>query len=131
MGDTLPTKERYTVQEAQRELKGVWHDVFENVRNHLEAGEWREVVQILLDLDNEVDLIIKEARRLRLQGKLDLEIYSILINGYSNLRERIFELAGEHGVLKHVKSLYNFNKYAMKVTKDASCNTFPLLDNQC
>ena len=123
MGDTLPTKERYTVQEAQRELKGVGHDVFENVRNHLEAGEWREIVQILLDLDNEVDLIIKEARRLRLQGKLDLEIYSILIDGYSNLKERIFELAGEHGVLKQVRSLYNFNKYAMKVTKDAGCNT--------
>ncbi|MGH9909116.1 MAG: hypothetical protein ACRD32_00585, partial [Nitrososphaerales archaeon] len=122
---------RYTVQEAQRELKGVGHDVFENVRNHLEAGEWRESVQILLDLDNEVDLIIKEARRLRLQGKLDLEIYSTLINGYSDLRERIFELAGEHGVLKQVRSLYNFNKYAKKVTKDAGCNTLvTLLDNQ-
>lgn len=100
------------------------HDVFENVRNYLESGEWREVVQILLDVDNEVDLIIKEARRLRLQGKLDLEIYSVLINGYSNVRERIYELAGEHGVLKQVRGLYNFNKYAVKVTKDTSCDTF-------
>ena len=130
MGNILPTKERYTVREAQRELNGVEHDVFENVRTHLEAGEWRDIVQILLNLDNEVDLIIKESRRLRLQGKLDLEIYSTLINGYSNLRERIFELAGEHGVLKQIRSLYNFNKYAMKVTKDAGCNNFPLLDNQ-
>jgi hypothetical protein len=107
----------YAVGEAQVELKTLEQNTVDRARNHLELREPGAVVSILLDLDNEVDLIMKESRRLRLEGKLNVNIYNVLIDGYSHIKEKVYELAGQYGFLKEVRSLYNFNRYAVKAVK--------------
>lgn len=119
MQNHLRTKEVHIMRETQIELKKVEHDAVEGARKYFESGKVGEVVCILLDLDNEVDLIVKEGRRLRLEGKLDMSIYNVLIDGYSHTKERIYKVAEHYGYFKQISSLHNFNRHAIKLTKQA------------
>jgi len=119
MRDQLPLGEipRYTQKEAIGELKQAEIDIILKARACLEARIYDEVVSLLLGIDDEIEQIVSESRRLKLQGKLDVNIFNTLIKGYSDIKERIFDLSDEHGLLKEIRSLYNFNKYGRKVSK--------------
>jgi len=56
-------------------------------------------------------------RRLKLQGKLDANIYGILITGYAGIKEKIFDLADRHGILKEIRNLYGYHKHLIEVSK--------------
>jgi len=119
MREELPLEEfgRYSAKEAIRELKRVEIDAIEKARNYLEAKKYEDVVSILLDLDKEIDLLTYEARRLKLQGKLDVNIYGVLITGYADIKEKIFDLTDQHGILKEIRNLYGYHKHAIEVSK--------------
>lgn len=119
MPSQLPLEEipQYTRKDAIGELRQVEIDVMQKARACLEAKAYDEIVSLLLGIDEEVMLTVSESRRLRLQGKLDVNIFNVLIKGYSDIKEKIFDLSDQYGLLKEVRSLYNFNKYAGKVSK--------------
>ncbi len=99
------------------ELKQVEIDAMQKARAYLEARAYDEIVNLLLGTDEEIELIVSESRRLKLQGKLDVSIFNTLIKGYSDIKEGIFDLSNQYGLFKEIRSLYNFNKYAGKVSK--------------
>ncbi len=119
MPSQLPLGEisRYTAKEAASELKQIEINALQKFRACLETRAYDEIVNLLLGIDEEVTLTVSESRRLRLQGKLDVNIFNVLIKGYSDIKEKIFDLSDQYGLLKEVRSLYNFNKYAGKVSK--------------
>ena len=119
MGNQLPLGElsQYTSKEAIDELKQTEIDAMQKARTCLEGKAYDEVVNLLLGIDEEIELIVSESRRLRLQGKLDVNIFNTLIKGYSEIKEKIFDLSNRYGLLKEIRSLYNFNKYAGRVSK--------------
>ncbi len=95
MPGQLPLGEisRYTAKEAASELKQVEIDSIQKFRAYLEARAYDEIVDLLLGIDDEIELIVKESRRLRLQGKLDVNVFNVLIKGYSEIKEKIFDLS--------------------------------------
>jgi hypothetical protein len=115
----FPIKEtiQYTTKEAVSELKQVEIDAMRRVKACLEGNAYDEIVNLLLDIDAEIELIVNESRRLRLQGKLDVNIFNIMVKGYSDIKERVFDLLNRYGLLKEIRSLYTFNKYAAKASK--------------
>ncbi len=106
----------YTQSEAVDELKQIEVDMMRRVRTCLEGKACDEIISSLLDIDKEIELVLNESRRLRLQGKLDVNVFNILVKGYSDIKEKIFDLSSQYGFLKQVRSLYNFNKYAGRVS---------------
>jgi hypothetical protein len=110
---------RYTSKDARKEVEQLAQAIIKRASHCLETEDCRELVGILLELDNESAMLALEARRLRLEGKLDLKIYSTLSDGYAGIKERVLDLAGRYGVLRQVRSLYNFNKHMSGVMKHA------------
>lgn len=117
MRSDSPVKEiKYTVNEAQLELQQVERDLIERVAEHLEARECGDVVLILMYLDTELELLVREARKLRLCGELNKDVFDVLVSGYTSIKDRIYELADQHKLLKAIRSLYAFRKYAARTT---------------
>lgn len=119
MREELPLEEpeQYSAREAMRELKGVEIDAIEKARSYLEAKKYEGVISILFDLDKEIDLLTSEARRLKLQGRLDVKIYGVLITGYADIKEKIFDLTDQHRILKEIRNLYGYHKHVIEVLK--------------
>lgn len=116
MQEQLPAGELavYTQKRAAAELKQVEDATLLKARAYLEAKAYDETINLLLNIDREIELISNESRKLRLQGKLDIDIFNVLMKGYCDIKEKIFDLSKQCGVSKEVRGLYNFNTYARK-----------------
>jgi hypothetical protein len=101
---------RYSREDALKELKELDSVVMSRAENLLKEGKYKEVAWILMSIDNEIYQTEKEARRLRLMGRLDYGVYRTLIEGYVELQKQIIELSGRHGLEKDVKNMYSFLK---------------------
>jgi len=75
----------------------------------------REVAKILTLVSRESYKIDEEARRLKLTGELDLNIYSVLSKGYHEIANRIMELSYEYKLAHEVSALHK----SMRFAKDA------------
>jgi hypothetical protein len=132
MQEQLPTGElaAYTQKKAAGELKQVEDDTLEKAGAYLEAKAYDEIISLLLSIDKEIELISSESRKLRLQGKLDVSIFNIMMKGYCGIKEKIFDLSNQYGLSKEVRGLYSFKLYASKVCNERKhlglfdeCNT--------
>ncbi len=120
MQEQLPAGELsiYTEKRAAGELKQVEDDTIRKARAYLEGKAYDEIISLILSIDREIELISSESRKLRLEGKLDVSIFNILMKGYCDIKEKIFDLSNQYGLSKEVRGLYNFNVYASKVCNE-------------
>ncbi len=120
MQEQLPTGElaAYTQKKAADELKQIEDNTLQKVRAYMEAKAYDEIISLLLGIDKEVELISSESRKLRLQGKLDVSIFNVLMKGYCDIKEKVFDLSNQYGLSKEVRGLYNFNMYAGKTCNE-------------
>jgi len=101
---------RYSRKEALSELNYLESLIIARVENFLKSKDSRAVAEILISIDNEIYQTEKEARRLRLMGRLDYEVYRTLMDGYAKLQKQIIELSKEYGLERDVKEVYSFLK---------------------
>ncbi|MEM5854277.1 MAG: hypothetical protein QXG39_09375 [Candidatus Aenigmatarchaeota archaeon] len=101
---------RYSRKEALSELNYLESLIIARVENFLKNEDSRAVAEILISIDNEIYQTEKEARRLRLMGRLDYEVYRTLMDGYAKLQKQIIELSKEYGLERDVKEVYSFLK---------------------
>lgn len=101
---------RYSSKDALNELRYLESLIMARAENLLKNKDSRGVAEILMFIDNEIDKTEREARRLRLMGKLDYEVYRTLVNGYVELQRQIIELSEKHELEKDVKDMYSFLK---------------------
>lgn len=99
---------RYSSEDALRELKELESAIMARTEGLLKDKNYREVASLLISIDNEIYQTEREARRLRLTGKLDYKVYKTLIEGYAELQRQIIELSEKHGLENDVKSFYHF-----------------------
>lgn len=120
MQEQLPAGELsiYTEKRAAGELKQVEDDTIRKARAYLEGKAYDEIIHLLLSIDREIELISNESHKLRLQGKLDVSIFNVLMKGYCDIKEKIFDLSNQYGLSKEVRGLYNFNMYAGKTCNE-------------
>ncbi|GEM_PF-2997028 len=121
MQEQLPAGDlsTYTQKTAAAEVKQVEEATLRRGRDYLEAKSYDEIINLLLNMDREIELISSESRKLRLEGKLDLDIFNILMKGYCGIKEKIFDLSNQYGLSKEVRGLYNFNVYAGKTCNES------------
>jgi hypothetical protein len=133
MQEQLPAGElaAYTVKKAADELKQVEDDTLQKAKAYMEAKAYDEIISLLLNIDKEIELISNESRKLRLEGKLDLNIFNTLMKGHCDIREKIFDLSNRYGISKEVRGLYNFNTYAIKARSAAKPNNLFNESNTC
>ncbi|MFY3739714.1 MAG: hypothetical protein HMLIMOIP_000133 [Candidatus Nitrosomirales archaeon] len=120
MQEQLPAGELsiYTEKKAAGELKQVEDDTIRKARAYLEGKAYDEIITLLLSIDREIELISGESRKLRLEGRLDVSIFNILMKGYCDIKEKVFDLSNQYGLSKEVRSLYNFSMYASKTCNE-------------
>ena len=99
---------KYSKQDALYELKELESGLLSKTEKLLRDKNIDRIAEILISIDNEIYQTEREARRLRLMGRLDYEVYSTLMDGYVELQKRIIELSEKHGLAKDVKSMYSF-----------------------
>ena len=120
MQEQLPAGELavYTQKKAAGELKQIEDDTLRKARAYMEVKAYDEIISLLLNMDKEIELISGESLKLRLQGKLDIDIFNVLMKGYCDIKEKIFDLSNQYGLSKEIKGLYNFNTYASKTCNE-------------
>lgn len=101
---------RYTPEHALEEVRYRASRVLSKSERFLRGNNPRPVAQMLVGIYTEIGRIEKEARRLKLLGSLDYDVYSTLINGYVCLMEATLKLAENYGFGDRVRSLYEFYK---------------------
>ena len=120
MQEQLPAGElaAYTQKKASSELKQIEDDTLQKAREYLEAKAYDEIISLLLTIDKEIELISSDSRKLKLQGKLDVSIFNVLMKGYCDVKEKIFDLSNQYRLSKPIRGLYNFNAYARKTCNE-------------
>ncbi|MEM2562131.1 MAG: hypothetical protein QXT06_07370, partial [Candidatus Bathyarchaeia archaeon] len=101
---------RYLNREALNELKYLEPLIMARAVNLLKSKNYRGAAEMLISIDNEIYQTEHEARRLRLMGQLNYEVYRALMDGYVGLQRRIVELSEKHGLERDVKEVYSFLK---------------------
>lgn len=84
---------KYTGQDASNELRELESRLLDKTVDLLENENIREVADILVSLNRELYETHREARKLRLRGALDVEVYKTLMAGYARIEGRIMECA--------------------------------------
>ena len=107
--------QKYNLDNVGLELSNLEAVLAERVTNSLETGDLLDVAKGLIALDKESYKIDEEARRLRLIGQLDAEIYGALNRGYRRLSEKMNRLVQQDDHLKEVQTLYR----ALRFTNEA------------
>ena len=76
---------RYSEEDALKELKDLESIIMAGTENLLRNKNYREVARLLVSIDNEIYETEREARRLRLMGRLNYEVYRTLMEDYIEL----------------------------------------------
>jgi hypothetical protein len=101
---------KYSKENALYELKELESKLLSRAEKLLREKNVDKVAGILISIDNEIYETEREARRLRLMGRLDYEVYRTLMDGYVDLQRQIIELSEKHGLEKDVRNMYSFLK---------------------
>ncbi len=105
--------QNYTKDDAVNELCELEVNLIEKADKLLKAKNFDGVAGLLVLIDNEIYETEREARRLRLEGNLDVNVYKTLMDGYHSLSEKIVGRASKYGLWDQVKSVYSFHRYQM------------------
>jgi len=84
------------------------------IQRYLENNKTLEVAKALVIVNKELYRTEEEARRLRLTGELDLEIYQALTAGYRHIAEKIMSLAYKHKLAHEVSVLHKALRFSQE-----------------
>jgi len=107
----------YSSKEALNEMRELESKLLARTEELLKNKNARGVANILLSIENEMYQTEREARRLRLKGELDQDVYKTLVNGYVELEKQIMACASKFGLERDVKDAYLFYRIEMNRSK--------------
>jgi hypothetical protein len=106
---------RYSVWTAGEELYVLEEELFKKAAQLVEKKDCYELARMLVVIDKEVYKYEEEARRLRLTGELDLDVYRELISSYNGIRQKIFKLINENKLSNDVSRLFKLMRFSNEV----------------
>ncbi|MBI2183958.1 MAG: hypothetical protein HYU39_03255 [Thaumarchaeota archaeon] len=108
--------QRYSLDNAIEELNVLESVVAGKVRNYLEKTDIINAARGLIAVNKELYRVEEDARRLRLTGQLDLEIYNALTKGYKLIADRIMKTAYEYKYAHEVSVLFKALRFTNEVS---------------
>lgn len=105
----------YSGFEATEELCGLGSELLEKACRLAQEKDSYELARMLVILDKEVYRFEEVARKLRLTGELDIDVYKELISGYGKIRQRIFGPITEHKLNNEVARLFKIMRFSNEV----------------
>ncbi len=106
---------KYTTENALQELDNAEAIILQKVEQYLEKSNALEVAKILTLLGRESYRIDEEARRLKLTGQLDLDIYNVLSKGYHDIANRIMQVSYDYNLAHEVSALHKSIKFSKDI----------------
>ena len=106
---------RYSVWTAGEELYVLEEELFKKAAQLAEKKDCYGLARMLVVIDKEVYKYEEEARRLRLTGELDLDVYRELISSYNGIRQKIFKLINENKLSNDVSRLFKLMRFSNEV----------------
>ena len=103
---------KYSSENAVEELHELERKMVPFIEKYLESNQTMEVAKALVIVNKELYRIEEEARRLRLTGELDPEIYRTLTRGYRGLAYKIMNLAQDYKIAHEVSVLQKALKFS-------------------
>lgn len=107
----------YSSEDALKELKEIESKFLYKTENFVRDKNPEAIARILLAIDNELFETESEARRLRLSGQLDVNVYRTLIDGYFGLQRQVIELSEKYGLGRDVRDKYSFLMVEVSLAK--------------
>jgi len=106
---------RYSVWTVGEELYVLEEELFKKASQLVEKRDCYELARMLVVIDKEVYKYEEEARRLRLTGELDLDVYREIISSYNSIRQKIFKLINENKLGNDVLRLFKLMRFSNEV----------------
>lgn len=100
---------------ATEELYELSEKLFEKAKALVEKRDCYELARMLAVIDKEVYRYEEEARRLRLRGELELDVYREIISDFSEIKKRIFSVLTETRLSVEVSKLYKLVRFSKEL----------------
>lgn len=105
----------YTTEEALNELDDIGLGLVKKVQDYLKAGDVVNATKGLVALRREMYKLDEDARKLRLSGQLESEVYRTLSVGYRQIAKMVFEAASDYERNDEVTKLYPVLRFSRDV----------------
>ena len=102
----------YSMWSASEELYELGERLFEKAKALAEKRDSYELAKMLTVIDKEVYRYEEEARKLRLKGELELDVYREIISDFSEIKRRIFSVLTERNLSSEVSKLYKLMRFS-------------------
>lgn len=103
---------KYNVDYAAEEIGELEATLTPIIEKYLEENKPVEVAKALVIVNKELYRYEEEARRLRLTGGLDTDIYKAIISGYRALSNKILKLSYEYKLAYEVSTLHKALRFS-------------------
>lgn len=108
--------QRYSLDSAIEELNVLESVVVGKVRNYLEKCDIINAARGLVAVNKELYKLEEDARKLRLTGQLDRDIYNAMTGGYRLIANRIMKTAYEYKYAHEVSILFKALRFTNEVS---------------
>lgn len=105
----------YSPWDASQEMYELEEVLFKKANKLAEKRDSYELARMLVVINKETYRLEEEARKLRLTGELDLEVYRELVEDYANMRRRILEVITKKNLNNEVARLYKVMRFSSEV----------------
>ena len=104
--------QKYNVESANIELNSLESVLARRVAGYLESDDVLNAARGLIAVNKELYKLDEDARRLRLTGELDVEIYHTMKNGYAQIADRIMKIANGFNYSREVSILHRSLRFS-------------------
>lgn len=102
----------YSMWSATEELYELGERLYRKAKILAERKDCYELAKMLVVIDKEVYRYEEEARKLRLKGELELDVYREIISDFSEIKKNIFNILTERNLSNEVSKLYKLMRFS-------------------
>lgn len=102
----------YSMWIAGEELYELGERLYEKAKALVEKRDCYELAKILVMVDKEAYRYEEEARKLRLKGELDLDVYREIISDLSEIKKKVLSAAREMNLANEVLRIYKLMRFS-------------------
>ncbi|MGB9622446.1 MAG: hypothetical protein ACPL07_01250 [Candidatus Bathyarchaeia archaeon] len=111
----MENENKYSMWTVDEEFYGLEKQLLDKASRLVQERDAYELAKMLVLIDKEVYRYEEEARRLRLKGELNLDVYRELVSSFSMARQKLFKLVNENKLSNDVSKIYRLMRFSNEV----------------
>ena len=111
----MENENKYSMWTVDEEFYGLEKQLLDKANRLVQERDAYELAKMLVLIDKEVYRYEEEARRLRLKGELNLDVYRELVSSYCNMKQKLFKLVNENKLSNDVSKIYRLMRFSNEV----------------